>query len=164
MGTWAPEGVGTRTRLRALMSWRKSRRVTGVDGVTLAALDCSRDGLAADGHLDHVIYVANGKAVARGGFAIDGEIEEITAGAALGKGAAGIGKIAEGALDLRSGVLDFIEVGAEDLHAQHAAKSGGEHLGPGLDGHPEDVRHAGDADLGVHLGDQVCPMSFRARH
>ena len=74
--------------------------VADVDRITFAPLDGRSDGLAADGALDDVVHVADAQTVARRGFAIHVEVEEVTAGGALGEDAAGVRKITERVLDL----------------------------------------------------------------
>src|SRR6266568_3921191 len=69
IGTCAPVGVGTSTRLSASISSRKS----------LAALDGGRDVFATDGALNDVVHITDSEAVARGGFAVHNKIKEIAA-------------------------------------------------------------------------------------
>ena len=85
----------------------KIARVSRVDRITLAAFHGGCDVFAADGRLDDVIHIADFEAVARGGFAVDSEIEKITADGALGERAACIGHISQLALDLHRELLDF---------------------------------------------------------
>ena len=98
-------------------------RVADADRVTLAAFDGRGDGLAADGRFDDVVHVADAQAVARGGFAVHVEVEEVSAGGALGEDAAGVGKIAERLLNIDRDVFDLLEVGAEDLDPERSCGS-----------------------------------------
>jgi hypothetical protein len=54
-------------------------------------------------------------------------------------------------------ILDLLKVGAENLDAENRSEAGGEHLGPRLNRHPENVRHARCPDIRVHLGDELFP-------
>ncbi len=58
--------------------------------------------------------------VARGGFAVDVEVEVVAAGRALGEGAARVREIAQAlSRSATADVLDLLEVGAEDLDAEN---------------------------------------------
>ncbi|MGC3991940.1 MAG: hypothetical protein QM796_20065 [Chthoniobacteraceae bacterium] len=70
---------------------------------------------ATDGRLDDVVDIRHAQAIAGGGFAIDGEVQEIAAGCPLGEDAAGIGKAGERLLDLRGHFFDLPQIGPEDL-------------------------------------------------
>src|SRR2546430_908585 len=61
--------------------------ITRVNRVTLAPLNGGRDILAADGRLNNIVHIADFQAVARGRFAVDGEVEEIAAHGSLSESA-----------------------------------------------------------------------------
>src|SRR5205807_4897066 len=114
----------------------------GVDRITFAAFHRGRNVFAADGALDDVVHVTDFQSVARSGFAVHIEVEEIAADGALRECTPRVGQICQLALDLHRELLNFAKIGSENFHAEHAAKTGGEHLGARLDRHPENVRHA----------------------
>ena len=107
MGTCAPVGVGDEHALEGVEVFAEIAGVAHVDRITLAPFDGRSDGLAADGGFDDVVHVADAQAVARGGFAIHVEVEEIAAGRALGEDAARVRKIAERFLDLHRDFFDL---------------------------------------------------------
>src|SRR5438874_1289656 len=90
-------------------------RVSRIYGVTLAPFDSSCDCLAADGRFDYIVHVLNREAIAGSRFAVDGEIEEVASGRALGKNGAGVVKPGQGALNLHRRILNPPEIGAENL-------------------------------------------------
>ena len=91
IGTCAPSAAsGHEHALERVEVFAKIAGIADIDRIALAAFDRGGDGLAADGGFDDVVHVADAQAVARGGFAIDVKIEEITAGCALGENAAGV--------------------------------------------------------------------------
>ena len=61
--------------------------VAQVDRVAFQALDGGGQRHAAQGHLEHVLHVADGQAVAGDGVAVDVEFDVVAAHDALGKGA-----------------------------------------------------------------------------
>ena len=145
-GTGVVLGAGGRRdehTLERIEVFAEITRVTHRDGVTLASFDGRGNRFAADGRFDDVIHVTHGEAVARGGLAFDFEIEEVTAGGALGENAACIGKIRKRFFDLHADVLDRPEVRTKNFDAKWCAKSGREHLRARLDRHPELISHAG---------------------
>jgi len=120
-----------------------------------------RNDLPAHSGHNYPLHVANVQPKARGGRPVHRKIEEITAGTALGKRTAGKGRRAlillKRVLDGDAGFLNGGEVGTKHLDAQGRANTGGEHLGAGLDGHPEDIGHPRKFQLLVHVLDQPVP-------
>src|SRR5207302_1626981 len=98
-----------------------------------------------------------GETIAGGSFTFDGEIEKIASGGTLGKGAASIREIAKNSFDFDAEVLNRPEVGTENFDAKLGAEASGEHFSAGLNGHPENVGHAGRFDFLIHLGEQLFP-------
>src|SRR6185369_9864778 len=131
--------------------------VANADGITLATFDSCGDRFSADGGFDDVIHVAHGKTVTRCLFAIRCEVEEVTSGCSLGKGAACVGKIAQRFFNLHTDVLNLAKIRAKDFDAKNGAKPSRQHLSARLNGHPEDICHAGRLDFLVHLGDEPFP-------
>ena len=94
MGTCAPVGVGTEHSLQGIEIIAKIASITNTDRVTLAAFDRRRDRLSTDGGLDHVVDIVNPQPVPSSGFAIDSEIQKISARRPFGECAAGVRKVA----------------------------------------------------------------------
>ena len=95
--------------------------------------------MAAHGRHDDPFHIADVETKARRCRPVDDEVQEITAGAALGKGAA---SRIRGALILLqrifngdAGFLDGGQVRPEHLDAQRRTNPGGEHFGARLDRH-----------------------------
>jgi hypothetical protein len=65
-GIWVPSGAAP-ARVRWPPVVAQLARVAHAHGIALAALDGRGDGLAADGHCDHLLHVGNVQAVARDG-------------------------------------------------------------------------------------------------
>ena len=61
---------GDKHALQRIEVFAEIARVADVDGITLAAFDGRRDGLAANGGFNDVVYIADGEAVTRCGFAV----------------------------------------------------------------------------------------------
>ena len=80
--------------------------VTRTNWITLSRLNGRRNRFPADRCFDNVVNVAGGETVARGGFLVHIEIEEITADSSFGKSAPRVRKIDNCFLDLQSEVLD----------------------------------------------------------
>src|SRR5439155_18668944 len=116
-----------------------------------------RDVFAADRAFDDVVDVTDLQSIARGGFAVYIEIEEIAADLALGERTPRVGHISQFALDLHRELLNFAKIRPENFYAEHAAETGGEHFNARLDWHPENVRHAGRFDVGVDFSKQFFP-------
>src|SRR4029077_9190596 len=132
-------------------------RVAHVDRIAFAPFDGHRDGLAANGTLNDVVYVLDTKAVSGCSFAVHGKVEEISARRAFGKDAARVRKITQSIFDLHRNSFDLLQVGAEDLNPEDSAKARGKHLRARLDRHPENVGHAGRLDRFVHFGEELFP-------
>src|SRR5207244_4784113 len=67
--------------------------VTRPNRITLARFHRSGDRFAANRRLDDVVHVTDGQTIARSGFAIYIEVEEVTANRSFGKGAPRVRKI-----------------------------------------------------------------------
>jgi len=136
-------GRGHKHALELVQVIAKIARITDADGIAFTTFHGGGNGVAANGCFNGVIDIANGQAMARGGLAIDGEIEEITAGRPFCKNAARVRQIGQRLFNLHADVLNRAQVGPEDFDAELRTKPGREHFGSRLDGHPEDVGHAG---------------------
>src|SRR5207302_3718435 len=107
--------------------------VTDVDRVALPALDGHGHVGPAHGRLDYVLHVHDREAVAGDGVATQGEVQVVTLGDALGKGAASAGHHADVLLDLTADAVDLLQIRAKDLDADRRADARGQHVNPALD-------------------------------
>ena len=171
-GICAPPGVATSTCGQRGGVVAILARVAHLHAVALAALDRARHGRAADRGLDHRVHVLDREAEARrrrrGRRGSRGSRPPVVRSANTLRVP---GTSCERVRDLDGGRLDAREVVAEHLDAERAAHAGREHLGARLDRHPPQVRHAGEDQRLVQLGDQPVPgeplapaLARRERH
>ena len=92
-----------------------SAHVAHADRVALASFDGGGCSLSADGGHQHGLGIVDGKAVARQRVALEGEVEEVSAGGALGINAGRAGNAVQRLLHLVADALDLFQIGAEDL-------------------------------------------------
>src|SRR6516225_7571657 len=156
IGTWAPVGVGTRTR-KLIEVAPEIAGVAHTDRIAFTTFHGHCDRVPSDGALDDLIHILDLKTVSGRGLSVHGEVQKITSGSSLSESASCVWKIGEGLFDLNCNVLDSLEIRAEDLDTQHRPESGCQHLGAGLDRHPEDLGHARSPTRLVHLFDQLIP-------
>src|SRR5207249_3156633 len=128
---------GNEHALERVEVFAKVARITRVHRITLTPFHGGRNVLAADGGFDDVVDVADSQAVTRGRFAVDGEIEKISADCALGERAARIWKLSQFFLDLDTKFLNLAKIWTKNFHAEDATKSRGEHFRARLDWHPK---------------------------
>ena len=150
------EDLAERLRIRAVL-----RRIPNPDGKPLTALDRRRQRGFPDGGLDHLLDVADADAVARGGAAVDLDVEVLTTGDLFGVDVARARHPADGVSDLPRQFLEHGQVGAEDLHAHFRADAGRQHVDAVDDRHRPDVGDARKLHGSPHLGAQ--PIERHAR-
>jgi hypothetical protein len=158
----AADGVGVAAQLAG---------VAHADVVALAALDGRRRLEAADGHGDGVLHVHDAEAVARGGLAVDLDLEVRLADDALGIDRRGVDgrHLAEQRLQRDGRLLQCLQVGPAHLDAHGRAHAGLQHDEARLDGlqlrRARRARHAAGAhDLVpdvLRRADVLAPLAIR---
>ena len=130
-------------------------RITQIDGVTLQALDSLRDGHAADGRFNNVLYVSNGQSIPRGLLAQDGKIQEITAGGLFAKGRQGVRQRLEDVFDISGDLFQHVQIRTAHLDPDGRLDARGQHVQTCLDGHGPGVCYSRKLDRGIHLIHQL---------
>jgi hypothetical protein len=131
--------------------------IAQIDGIALSPLHGPGDVFAPNCRFNDVLHISHREAVARRLCPPHLKVEIITARCPVVVRAARAAQWAQHGLDPQAGLLDGLQIRAKDLDAQHAAYACGQHLGARLDGHPEDIGHAGESERSVHLLEQFIP-------
>ena len=150
-----PFAGGDEQILHRLLVFAEGAGVADADGEPLAAFDGRGDRLAAQGRLDDVLNVADVDAVAGRLLAVDVDLQVAFADDLVGEDVDRAGDLLEHGGDLLRDLLDLVQVVAEDLHADHRAHAGGQHVDAVDDRLGPDVAPAGHLDDGVHFLEQV---------
>ena len=113
IGTWAPVGVGTRTR-KLIEVAPEIAGVAHTDRIAFTTFHGPCDGVSSDGALNDLIYILDLKTVSSRRLSVHTEIQEITPGSSLSESASCVWKIGEGLFDLNRNVFDVLRCNPGD--------------------------------------------------
>ena len=129
--------------------------VADADGKSLAAFDGHGDGLSAQGDFDDVLNIAHVDAVSGGFLAVDVDLQIAFADVLVGSDIDRAGNFSQHGRHLFRHFLNFVQIVAENLYADHRAHAGGEHVDAVDDRLGPDISPAGHLHGAVHFLDDV---------